>query len=132
MRKILDPEKVEQLKRLLKGSTRVVLTCHVHPDGDAIGSTLGLWHLLRKLGKEAAVVVPDQLPKSLRFLPGAQEIAVYTRHDPYCTRLVDEADLIICCDFNTASRQDHLAPLIQVYNHTVNCGFSNRLRGENR
>ncbi|MDE6717654.1 MAG: DHH family phosphoesterase, partial [Muribaculaceae bacterium] len=92
---------------------RIVLTCHVHPDGDAIGSTLGLWHLLRKLGKEAAVVVPDMLPRSLRFLPGAGEIAVYTRHDPYCTHLVEEADLIICCDFNTASRQDHLAPLIQ-------------------
>ncbi len=113
MRKILDPEKVSHLKRFLKESKRIVLTCHVHPDGDAIGSTLGLWHLLRKLGKDAAVVVPDRLPKSLRFLPGAGEIAVYTRHDPYCTRLVDEADLIICCDFNTASRQDHLAPLIQ-------------------
>lgn len=113
MRKILNPEDVAKLKRMIKGSSRIVLTCHVHPDGDAIGSTLGLWHLLRSLGKEASVVVPDQLPKSLRFLPGAGEIAVYTRHDPYCTRLVEESDLIICCDFNTASRQDHLAPLIQ-------------------
>lgn len=113
MRKILDPEKVKQLKRLLKKSKRIVLTCHVHPDGDAVGSTLGLWHLLKSEGKDVSVVVPDRLPKSLRFLPGAGEIAVYTRHDPYCTRLVDEADLIICCDFNTASRQDHLAPIIQ-------------------
>lgn len=113
MRKILDPEKVRQFKRLIEKSSRIILTCHVHPDGDAIGSTLGLWHLLRSLGKEAAVVVPDQLPKSLRFLPGAGDIAVYTRHDPYCTRLVEDTDLIICCDFNTPSRQDHLAPLIQ-------------------
>ena len=113
MRKIFNPEDITRFKGLLKESRRIVLTCHVHPDGDAIGSTLGWWHLLKKLGKEAAVVVPDRLPKSLRFLPGAGEIAVYTRHDPYCSRLVEEADLIICCDFNTASRQDHLAPLIQ-------------------
>lgn len=113
MRKILNPEDVSKLKKMIKESKRIVLTCHVHPDGDAIGSTLGWWHLLKSLGKEAAVVVPDQLPKSLRFLPGAGEIAVYTRHDPYCTRLVEESDLILCCDFNTASRQDHLAPLIQ-------------------
>lgn len=113
MRKIFNPEDIEKFKSLIKASRRIVLTCHVHPDGDAIGSTLGWWHLLKKLGKEAAVVVPDLLPKSLRFLPGAGEIAVYTRHDPYCTRLVEESDLIICCDFNTASRQDHLAPLIQ-------------------
>lgn len=113
MRNILDPKEVEKFKRMLKESKEIVLTCHVHPDGDAIGSTLGWWHLLRTLGKEVSIVVPDQLPKSLRFLPGANEIAVYTRHDPYCTRLVERADLIICCDFNQPSRQDHLAPLIQ-------------------
>ena len=113
MRKIPDPAKVTQLKKMIKESKRIVLTCHVHPDGDAIGSTLGFCHLLNRLGKDATVVVPDRLPKSLRFLPGAGDIAVYTRHDPYCTRLVDEADLILCCDFNTASRQDHLAPLIE-------------------
>lgn len=113
MKKILNQEYVDKFGDMLETSRRIILTCHVHPDGDAVGSTLGLWHLLKALGKEASVVVPDQLPRSLRFLPGANEIAVYTRHDPYCARLVDEADLIICCDFNQPSRQDHLAPLIQ-------------------
>lgn len=113
MRNILDPEAVKRFRKILEESRKVILTCHVHPDGDAVGSTLGLWHLLKCIGKDAAVVVPDRLPKSLTFLPGSSEIAVYTRHDPYCHRLVNEADLIICCDFNQASRQDHLAPLIQ-------------------
>ena len=84
-----------------------------YPDGDAIGSTLGLWHLLKSIGKQPSVVVPDVPPRSLRFLPDFNEIAVYTRHDPYCSRLVEESDLILCCDFNKPSRQDHLAPLIQ-------------------
>ena len=113
MRNILNPEDIRQLKKLLKESRRIVMTCHVHPDGDAVGSTLGWWHLLKCLGKEAAVVVPDRIPKSLNFLPGSSDIAVYTRHDPYCQRLVGEADLILCCDFNEPGRQDHLAPLIQ-------------------
>lgn len=113
MNKILNNEKIEKFSALLERASKVVLTCHVHPDGDAVGSTLGLWHLLRAMGKEAAVVVPDMPPRSLRFLPGANEIAVYSRHDPYCTRLVNECDLIICCDFNKPSRQDHLAPLIE-------------------
>ncbi len=113
MNKILNPEHVKKFEELLENSGNIVLTCHVHPDGDAVGSTLGLWHLLRSLGKDASVVVPDIPPKSLRFLPGFKEIAAYTRHDPYCTRLVSEADLIICCDFNKPSRQDHLAPLIE-------------------
>lgn len=113
MNKILNPASVKEFSTLLEQSEKIVLTCHVHPDGDAIGSTMGLWHLLKSLGKQPSVVVPDVPPRSLRFIPDFNEIAVYTRHDPYCTRLVEESDLIICCDFNKPSRQDHLAPLIQ-------------------
>lgn len=113
MEKLIDPEKGRALLRLLEESGRIVLTCHVRPDGDAIGSTLGLWHLLRSLGKEPTVVIPDKAPGYLQFLPGFKEIAVYTRHDPFCRKVVEEADLIICCDFNIPSRQDELAPLIQ-------------------
>lgn len=112
MEKILNDKDIKEFEQLLEQSDKIVLTGHVHPDGDAVGSTLGLWHLLRQLGKEAHVVMPDLPPRALKFLPSFNEIAVYTRHDPYCTRLVEDADLIICCDFNTASRQDHLAPLI--------------------
>lgn len=113
MKDFLNTNDIKKFVALVDQSERIVLTCHVHPDGDAIGSTLGLMHLLRDLGKHATVVVPDTPPRSLRFLPDFNEIAVYTRHDPYCTRLVEESDLIICCDFNKMSRQDHLAPLIE-------------------
>lgn len=113
MKKILDQNNIRRFEELIDGSSKIVLTCHVHPDGDALGSTLGLCHVLRKIGKEASVVMPDQPPKALRFVPGSGEIAVYTKHDPYCQRLISECDLIICCDFNAFSRLDHLAPLIE-------------------
>ena len=113
MDKLIDKEKSKELWELIKQSERVVLTCHVRPDGDAIGSTLGLWHLLRELGKEAIVVVPDKAPNNLAFLPGFKDIAIFTSHKEYCETTVEKADLIICCDFNTPSRQDALAPLIQ-------------------
>lgn len=112
MKKIISADKLKEFENLLEKSEKIILTCHVHPDGDAIGSTLGLWHVLKEIGKQAAVVVPDTPPRSLRFLPDFNEIAVYSRHDSYCNRLVEECDLIICCDFNKPSRQDHLAPLI--------------------
>ena len=113
MEKIIEKRLAKELLKKLDSSERVVLTCHVRPDGDAIGSTLGLWHLLRSLGKEATVVVPDKAPQSLAFLPGFKEIAVYTSHKEFCETTVEKSDLIICCDFNTPSRQDALAPLIQ-------------------
>lgn len=113
MDKLIDSDKAKELRTLIGESERIVLTCHVRPDGDAIGSTLGLWHLLRSVGKEACVVVPDKAPVSLSFLPGFKEIGVYTCHPEFCRKTVEEADMIICCDFNTPSRQDSLAPLIQ-------------------
>lgn len=113
MEKIIDTEKARELKRLISESEKIVLTCHVRPDGDAIGSTLGLWHLLRGLGKETVVVVPDKAPASLSFLPGFKEIAVFTCHTEYCRTVLEQADLVLCCDFNTPSRQDSLAPVVQ-------------------
>lgn len=113
MKTILNPEDVSAFRKLVETSEKIVLTCHMRPDGDAVGSVLGLWHLLRSFGKEVNVVLPDRAPRSLSFLEGIHEAVVNTQYDPYCTRLVNEAQLIVMCDFNTATRQGALAPLIQ-------------------
>lgn len=113
MDKLIDTAKAKEFHALINESERIVLTCHVRPDGDAIGSTLGLYHLLKSFGKVATVVVPDKAPSNLSFLPGFKEIAIYTCHKDYCEKTIEESDLIICCDFNTSSRQDQLAPVIQ-------------------
>lgn len=112
MEKLVDSGKAKEFRRLIERSERIVLTCHVRPDGDAIGSTLGFWHLLRAIGKEAAVIVPDKAPTNLAFLPGFKEIGVYTCHPQYCEKMFTEADLVVCCDFNTPSRQDNLAEVM--------------------
>lgn len=112
MDKIIDSRKAKELLAWIKESERIVLTCHVRPDGDAIGSTLGLWHLLRTLGKDVTVIIPDKVPNSLSFLPGIKDIGVYTSHKEFCEKTIEKSDLIICCDFNTISRQDALAPVI--------------------
>lgn len=113
MEKLVESEKAKEFRHLLDVSESIVLTCHVRPDGDAIGSTLGLWHLLRRMGKDPVVVLPDKGPSSLSFLPGFKEMAVFTCHGDYVRKVVAEADLIVCCDFNTPSRQDQLAPVVQ-------------------
>ncbi|MCH5216985.1 MAG: bifunctional oligoribonuclease/PAP phosphatase NrnA [Muribaculaceae bacterium] len=113
MKQMLIDADIKRLMQMIEGSSRIVLTCHVRPDGDALGSSMGMAWLLKSLGKDARVIVPDQPPKTLSFMPGFKDLAIFTRHDPYCQRLVSEAELIICCDFNKPSRQDQLEPLIQ-------------------
>lgn len=108
--KIFKDSDIKELKELIESASRIVLTCHVRPDGDAIGSTLGLAHVLESVGKPARVVLPDQPPRSLSFLPGFKNLVPFTKYPEYARRLLDEADLIICCDFNKPSRLDMLEP----------------------
>lgn len=113
IQKVLDSHTVRQFYALLECSARIVITCHVRPDGDAMGSSLGLWHLLHSLGKDAKVVTPDTPPRQLSFMPGIREVVPYTRYEEYASRLMREADLIVCCDFNGSARLDALGPLLE-------------------
>lgn len=113
MEKLIDDSNIRRLGELLGRVSRVVLTCHVRPDGDAVGSTLGLAHVLQQIGKQTTVIAPDMPPRNLSFLPGFKDIAIYTCHEAYCRRMAEEAELIICCDFNKPDRQDKLADVIQ-------------------
>lgn len=111
--KIFPKEKVRELKQLLERCSNILLTCHIRPDGDAIGSTLGWYHLLRAIGKEVYVIIPDRIPKSLEFLPGTSDVVVYTQHKQYADRLMHEADLILQCDFNAYNRQGNLGEAME-------------------
>lgn len=112
--KMLDQRNINRFRELIEKSSRIVVTCHVRPDGDAMGSSLGLMHLLKSLGKDAKVVTPDTPPRQLSFLPSFNEVVPYTRYTDYATRLVGEADLIVCCDFNSIARQEELGKLLAV------------------
>lgn len=106
--RIIDEKAVGRIRDLLIRSERVVITCHLTPDGDAIGSSLGLFHTLCAIGKNVNVVTPDMVPKSLLFLPGAKDAVAFTRHEEFATRLLADADLIFCLDFNESRRVDRM------------------------
>jgi phosphoesterase RecJ-like protein len=60
--------------RLVRGGQRFLLTCHVMPDADALGSMLGLAEVLRNLGKDVVLYNRDPVPPQLRFLPGSDHV----------------------------------------------------------
>lgn len=112
--RLLDDREVRDFAALIERSSEVVLTCHVRPDGDAIGSTLGLMHLLRSMGRHVTVVTPDAPPRSLSFLPGYADIVPYSKYPEYASGLVEHADMLIACDFNVLKRQDNMASLWEI------------------
>lgn len=114
--KVIGLEKsfdIENLKLIFEKASNVVITCHVSPDGDAIGASLCLWHVMRNLGKNAVVLTPDILSKSLSFLPGADEIISYSNNSLRAREIVSASDLIFCLDYNNLSRLDSMQSLIK-------------------
>lgn len=110
--RVLSDKEVIRLKNGLEQHNNFILTCHLSPDGDAVGATLGMKHLLEAMGKTVHVIAPDMVPRSLLFLPGAKDIIAYSKYTELANRLVGNAQMIICLDFNTPKRLDNLAQVI--------------------
>lgn len=110
--KLIDDSVIKQLSALIANADKIVVTCHVAPDGDAIGSSLALVRVLNALGKDARAVVPDTPPKVLRFLPGFKELVIYSQYEEFGGRLISDADLLFSLDYNEPSRTDRMAPAI--------------------
>lgn len=108
-----ERHKVEALKELLGRARTVALVGHLAPDGDAVGSTLGLAHILRGMGKDARVFTPDEPPHYLRILPGAHDIMAFSSFGAMAASWIRNADVVLCMDFNATYRVSRLQPAIE-------------------
>jgi len=109
---ILTDNQLAQLSQLISDAQTILITCHKSPDGDAIGSCLGWAEYLRSLGKEAIVIVPDQYPDFLQWLPNTEKIIRYDKHKDKADMLFRIADLVFCLDYNTPSRVEDMEQVL--------------------
>ena len=109
---ILNEAQLSQLDQLITTADIILITCHKSPDGDAIGSCLGWAEYLRSRGKDPTVIVPDQFPDFLMWLPNTEKIVRYDKHKEKCDMLFKIADLIFCLDFNATSRVSDMEPAL--------------------
>lgn len=111
--KIIASQKITEVEELLNKYEKIVILTHVSPDGDAIGSSLGLYHYLNDAGNTVNVIVPNSFPDFLRWIPGAKEIIDYEKYPEFAEKLIDEAELIFCLDFNIPKRAHQVGPLVE-------------------
>ena len=109
LKNIMTESECSLLRSLISNAGTIVLCCHQNPDGDALGSCLGWSEYLQTLGKDAVIIVPDQFPDYLRWLPNTEKIIRYDKHQERADPLLKTADVIFCLDFNTAARTDKMA-----------------------
>ncbi len=111
--KIILEEKISAVFKLINSAENIVITAHKGPDGDAVGSSLGLYHFLYSLEKKATIILPDTPSESLNCLPSFDSILTLEQNEEEAKQIISECDLIFCLDFNKIDRLGALAPLIE-------------------
>ena len=94
----------ERFDVILQQPKRLVLACHVNPDGDAIGSMLAMSFFLRMKGHQVKMLCANAFPGFLAWLPGADDILLYEREEEKCKAAIAEAECVMLLDFNALSR----------------------------
>ncbi|MEW4924957.1 bifunctional oligoribonuclease/PAP phosphatase NrnA [Algibacter sp. 2305UL17-15] len=109
----MNTNDIKAIKQLLSTPKNIVIVPHKNPDGDAIGSTLGLYHYLKKLNHNARVITPNDYPDFLKWPPGEETILKYDTQTEECNTLISNADIIFTLDFNAFHRTGKMAPSLE-------------------
>jgi bifunctional oligoribonuclease and PAP phosphatase NrnA len=102
--KIIDEEIISKVKKEINIAEKIVIVTHVGPDGDAMGSTLALWHYLMTVEKDPVVIVPTEFADFLNWMPGSASVLVYENSKDKADEFIAAAELIFALDFNTPTR----------------------------
>lgn len=112
--RMFTENQLQEIKNLLTTDKKVAIITHYNPDGDAIGSTLGLKHYLQQKGIEAQAMVPNDFPKFLKWMPDAKKIIIADYKRKKAFEIIQEADILFILDFNATHRSGTLvAPWIE-------------------
>ena len=97
---------------LFSGTKNIVITTHRSPDGDAMGSSLAVYNFLDQLNHNVNVIVPNDYPKFLKWLPSDENVIIYEDNKDYSDELVNNADIVFLLDFGNIYR-------IQPFSNTI-------------
>jgi phosphoesterase RecJ-like protein len=103
----MKPENIDtrRIKEIIKGSPQsILILSHRNPDGDAIGASTALYNLLTKMGHKVNIVVPNTVPGFLQWMPGADQVIIYSKSSERVDNLFQETTLIFSVDFNDINR----------------------------
>ncbi len=113
MNNLLQKE-IESFAALLKAPRNILIITHYNPDGDAIGSLMGLYHYFKKKGYDVSAMVPNEFPDFLRWIKDTNQIIVYKHKENFAKNLIQNADIIICADFNDFKRLKSIGPELEI------------------
>ncbi len=115
--KILNTDKHDIFARTignkLAPARKIAILSHVNPDGDAVGSSLALSHFLSNDGIDSIVIMPNEYPDYLKWMPGSEDVIIYSKKKKLAEEIVMEAEILFMLDFNSTERAGKLGPSIK-------------------
>ena len=123
----MNEKDILAIQELLASPKKIAIIPHRSPDGDAMGSTLGLYHFLLKLNHQPVVIAPNEFPEFLAWLPSSETVLVYENDRVNCTKILNDAELVFTLDFNALHRTGEMeqvlsklsAPMIMIDHHQL-------------
>lgn len=123
----MNEKDILAIQELLASPKKIAIIPHRSPDGDAMGSTLGLYHFLLKLNHQPVVIAPNEFPEFLAWLPSSETVLVYENDRVNCTQILNDAELVFTLDFNALHRTGEMeqvlsklsAPMIMIDHHQL-------------
>ena len=121
----MKEQDIQAIQLLLSTPKKIAIIPHRSPDGDAMGSTLGLYHFLLKNKHYPVVISPNEFPDFLAWMPGSETVKIFEKDKNNCTKILEEAELIFTLDFNALHRVGEMeqvlskltAPFIMIDHH---------------
>ena len=104
---------IQAVQELLATPKKIAIIPHRGPDGDAMGSTLALYHFLLKNNHQPIVIAPNEFPDFLAWLPGSETVEVYEKEREKCTAILKEAELVFTLDFNALHRTGEMETVLK-------------------
>lgn len=111
---LIQPAKVAAIMEAVERSEKIVITTHLSPDGDALGSSLALYHYLKGRGKQVRIIVPNAFPYFLRWMKGASEVEIYEYNPSAAQKILYHTDLIFALDYNIPKRTGDMGPVLEL------------------
>ncbi len=110
---------IQEVKVLLSSPKKIVITSHRNPDGDAIGSSLALYHYLKLYGHTINIIFPSEFPPIFEWMPDSNLITIFDFEIPKATELIYNTDIIFVLDYNALDRVDKMGDLMRPLKHVV-------------
>ncbi|WP_281298764.1 DHH family phosphoesterase [Flavobacterium limnophilum] len=109
----MKEQDIQAIQQLLATPKKIAIIPHRSPDGDAMGSTLGLYHFLLKNNHHPVVVSPNEFPDFLAWMPGSETVKIFEKDKKNCTKVLEESELVFTLDFNALHRVGEMENVLE-------------------